>query len=640
MIRPLLFYAAIAGIAEILIASAPARPTSRFVVQCQPAPSLSCTFTSVSDGSPIKAVWLWGDGRSDARIRRSGDSTWRTVKNAWSAPGRYHVRLTVMDSIGGNSYSTQWVDVPRICACVDTVRIHDTVTVTPPVVIPPPSQAPPGETWAELPRVYLDTRMPVTTGVQIPVAVGGNLQAAIDSARPGDVITLANGGTWTGNYTLPPKSGNGWVIIRPQNMTALPPEGVRINPMTVGPLPRILSSNNMGGITATAGAHHYRLVGLDVGPTPGVDNTGLIRLGTGYETTVADLPHDLVLDRMYIHGTPTGNVRRCVALNSASTAVIDSYLSECHEKGSDSQAIGGWNGSGPFKIVNNYLEAASENIMFGGADPVIPNLIPSDIEIRRNHITKQLSWKGQGWVVKNLFELKNAARVLVEGNVLENNWADAQGGSAVNLKSVNQGGACPWCTTRDVTFRLNLIRNVGSGFNLTGTDPGASVAMARVTIADNIIDGINVGAFNGDGRGVMINSAPEDLIIAHNSIPEPTNSAVTFGGPPQTPPVRLAIRDNVIGSGQYGVKGPSMSVANTFAAFMPGGRFVGNVIITDDPAGYPRTTYFTFSRAALFTPSTMLLRVGSPYRGAASDGKDVGANADAVSSATAGVVAQ
>ena len=45
----------------------------------------------------------------------------------------------------------------------------------------------------------------------------------------------------------------------------------------------------------------------------------------------------------------------------------------------------------PFKIVNNYLEGAGENVMFGGADPRIKNLVPSDIEIRRNHFFKLLS---------------------------------------------------------------------------------------------------------------------------------------------------------------------------------------------------------------------------------------------------------
>ena len=107
----------------------------------------------------------------------------------------------------------------------------------------------------------------------------------------------------------------------------------------------------MGAFATEDGAHHYRMVALDVSVPASIANTGLMRLGTSYETSAAQVPHDLVLDRMYIHGTADGNNRRCVSLNSASSAVIDSYISDCHEQGADAQAIGGWSGPGPFKIV-------------------------------------------------------------------------------------------------------------------------------------------------------------------------------------------------------------------------------------------------------------------------------------------------
>src|SRR5207245_7659455 len=147
----------------------------------------------------------------------------------------------------------------------------------------------------------------------------------------------------------------------------------------------------------------------------------------------ADLPHDLIFDRVYVHGTLQANLRRGIALNSASTAIIGSHIADVHEVDADSQAIAGWDGPGPFRIVNNYLEGAGENVMFGGADPSIHGLVPSDIEVRRNHFAKPLAWKAGGpayegtpWTVKNLFELKNARRVLVESNLFERNWVHAQ----------------------------------------------------------------------------------------------------------------------------------------------------------------------------------------------------------------------
>ena len=55
-------------------------------------------------------------------------------------------------------------------------------------------------------------------------------------------------------------------------------------------------------------------------------------------------------------------------LNSATSAVIDSWLGDCHSNQGDSQAIVGWNGPGPYLIQNNHLEAGHEVVMFGGGD--------------------------------------------------------------------------------------------------------------------------------------------------------------------------------------------------------------------------------------------------------------------------------
>src|SRR5205823_11244133 len=96
------------------------------------------------------------------------------------------------------------------------------------------------------------------------------------------------------------------------------------------------------------------------------------------EGTADTLPHHIIVDRCYLHGDPRRGTRRGIALNSRDSAVINSYLSDFKEAGADSQAIVGWNGPGPFRITNNYLEASGENVMFGGADPASDGLVPSD----------------------------------------------------------------------------------------------------------------------------------------------------------------------------------------------------------------------------------------------------------------------
>src|SRR5207249_192538 len=171
---------------------------------------------------------------------------------------------------------------------------------------------------------------------------------------------------------------------------------------------------------------------------------------------------------------------------------------------------------------NNYLEAAGENILFGGADPGIPNLIPSDITIRGNYLAKQVAWRSQTqWNVKNLFELKNAQRVVVDGNVMEYNWLSAQTGYAVLFTPRNQDGRCPWCTVQQVQFTNNLVRHVGSGINILGTDniyPSGTVN--AITIRNNLFEDVSGATWGGQGRFLMIGQGAQNIVVDHNTAPQ------------------------------------------------------------------------------------------------------------------------
>lgn len=556
---------------------------------------------------------------------------------------------TAVATVSGGVVSGVAVGVATITATSGSKSASVTVTVN---AAADPTQPP--ETLATLPLVYLDSRMPVAPaagGSVITVGAGGNLQSALNNAQPGDVIELANGATFTGNFILPNKNttSSKWIVIRASNRSLLPPEGVRMTPSIAAAmnLPKVMSASNVGAFQTAPGAHHYRLVGFEISVPATTSNTGLVRLGDdggNGQRTVASIPTDLVIDRMYIHGTATGVVRRCIALNSASTSIVDSWISDCHESGADAQAIAGWNGPGPYKIVNNYVEGSGENLIFGGTDPGVPNLVPSDMEIRGNHFFKPVSWKGK-WLVKNLLELKNAQRVLIEGNVLENNWQDGQGGAAVVLKTVNQQGSCTWCVTGDVTFRYNLIRNVGSGFSIAGSPDNAfpDIHARRLTIMDNIVVGINSSpTFNGDGRGLLFGGDPSDVVFAHNTVVDPTNVAIAFG-PLGTSMQRITIRDNVFGGGQYGVKGDSRAGGTgSISTYMPNGTFTGNVVTLQSSTGYPGGNYYPTSLSAVgfvnFGAADVRLSAVSAYRGKGSDGRDPGADVAAVLSKTASAI--
>jgi hypothetical protein len=524
-----------------------------------------------------------------------------------------------------------------------------TVTVSSTPAPPPPTPSIGGS--AALPTTLLDTPMPsapAAGGQVINVPSGGDLQAALNQAQPGDVVQLAAGASFTGNFTLPKKSNpnSKWIVIRAAVPDAqLPAEGARMTPQIAQNLnlPKVLTPNSTAVFTTAAGADHYRLVGFEVSATaaPTV-NYVLVAIGVN-ETKMADVPHDFVIDRMYVHGTPTLSLSRCLLLNSIATAVIDSWVSECHAQGSDAQAIEGWGGPGPFKIVNNYLEGSGENIMFGGADPAIPGVVPSDIEIRRNHVAKPTSWIGGPWSIKNLLELKSAQRVLIEGNVFEGSWAQSQTGYGILMKSSNQSGTCTWCITQDVTFRFNIVRNVGGGIGLAAApDPYPAQLARRLTVSDNIIQNINTGSYVGDGRGFQIMGNLADVTVAHNTLVSPT-SVFMYAGANGDTLLRFNVRDNVSSGGTYGYIGDNFAGLTAWTHYVVNGTMTGNVIaMAALGTSYPTGNFYPTSMSAVgfvdLAGGNFRLASTSPHKGQASDGRDPGADIDAVTSKTQGVV--
>jgi hypothetical protein len=254
----------------------------------------------------------------------------------------------------------------------------------------------PGQASASSP-VGFESPLAAAATVYQPLT-SSELTAALNSAQLGDTIILKAGTTYSGSFTLPNKaSGSGYITIQSSALTSLPQTGTRVGLADAANMPKIVASPGGAAVRTAPGAHHFKFVGVDVkAPADNSFIYNLILLGDSgpNQDTMAEVPHDLVFDRCVIRAnSTTQGVRRGIALNSASTDVLNSYLWGFKEVGADSQAIAGWNGPGPFNIINNYLEGAGENVIFGGADPSIPNLVPSDIVVRRNHFFKPLSWK-------------------------------------------------------------------------------------------------------------------------------------------------------------------------------------------------------------------------------------------------------
>ena len=496
------------------------------------------------------------------------------------------------------------------------------------------------------PRVFLDTTYATPSGRTIAVASGGDFQAALKAAHPGDVIALTPGAVFTGNFSLPKKAGSGWIVVRSAALDdKLPAPGTRVTPAFTPAMPKILSPNQNPAVYTESGAHHYRFIGVEFGATAGVKEIYSIVAFGGEEATDADTPHDLILDRCFVHGHAQLASRRGVQLNSASSAVIDSHISEIHAVGADSQAVLGYNGPGPFKIVNNYLEAATENIMFGGADPKIRGLVPSDIEIRRNHLFKPLSWRpgdpsfaGVQWTVKNLLELKNAQRVLIEGNLLENVWS-----TALVLTPRNQNRSAPWSVVQDVSFRNNIVKNVMSGFVVqTSDNEASSQPTKRIAIVNNLwfFTRTFFGMTSGPGPAL------DDLLVDHNTaIPGGYSAYFVEGVVPSI--VRFRLTNNVIGFGGYGMTFPKAD--EEFAKRLPGATIARNALVSisdtadgqgaarNRPPAIDQAMYTSFPNAAAAgINADGTLTEKSPSRRAGTDGKDIGVDFDQLQRAMTG----
>jgi hypothetical protein len=481
----------------------------------------------------------------------------------------------------------------------------------------------------------------------ITVPAGGDLQAAINAAQPGDTILVAEGATFVGPFTLPVKGGSDYITIRSSTADAnLPRPGQRVDPTFAGHMPKLESpGSNLSVITTAPSAHHWRLLGLEISPNASdAYCSELVQLGDGSnaQNDTSKVPHDFIVDRCYIHSHATNNiVRRGVCLQCGYAEVRNCWISDIHRTDVDTQAIAGWNGPGPFVVDNNELEASGENILFGGGDPGIPNLVPSDITITNNHMFKPLSWRvgdptyaGIHWDVKNLFEIKNAQRVTVDHNLFENNWADAQAGYAVDLKSSNQTGVAPWSVCQDVTFTNNIFRHSGSAIGI-GRDTYPVVDPNHITFRNNIFEDIDGSAYGGDGVFLLISDATY-VTMDHNTVFQ-SGAAVVPAVGDGTQMSNFVFTNNIVAHNAYGVKGAgSDSGTQTLDTYWPNSYTFDKNVLEGNPSfasKYPPDNFWpaTWNDVGFqnYSAGNYALASTSPYHGAATDGTDIGYIGDA-----------
>jgi hypothetical protein len=588
----------------------------------------------------------------------------------------------------------------------------------------------------------------------IRVKAGDNLQTAINAAQSGDTLLLEAGATFSGNFVLPVKTGTEFITIRTDVPDSEYPAGVRITPTTAAKLARIKSPNNGPALATVPGSHHWRLVLLEFAANwQGYGEIMQLGDGSRAQNTTAMVPHHLELDRVYIHGDPIFGQKRGIALNAADVTIRNCYISDIKAVGMDTQAIGGWNGPGPFTIENNYLEASGENFMLGGADPAIPNLVSDGVVFRHNYLTKPLSWKepivptpsgvsatettggalapgtysytvvarrqigggmtarstasasvtvavsagnavslswpavegvtqyyvygrtpgalnqywavtgtsftdtgaagsggtsptsiGDRWLVKNLFELKNARNVVVEYNIIENNWPHGQSGYAIMLTPRNQDGTCTWCVVENVTFNYNVLRNIPAAINILGSDNIApSKPTKNIEIRHNLIYNMRA-SMGGTAWFVIVTDGTANLVVDHNTVDADGSAFFYVWSSNATVPYQLSpfqFTNNALRHGLYGFNGATYSFGNGILNYYaPGAVFRGNWIQGGYASRYPADNYFTGTFADAFVDvaaANYQAAPGGVLAGKATDGTNIGADLTTLLEATKNV---
>jgi hypothetical protein len=472
----------------------------------------------------------------------------------------------------------------------------------------------------------------------IRVRVGDNLQAAINDAKPGDTLMLDAGGTWTGNFKLPAKRGDGWVTITSSNADRLPAHK-RVSPAEAPKMARIVAPNVVAAFSTESKAHHYRLVGLEITAASGVHSYGLVQVSAGAETVNDDLPHHIEIDRSYIHADSKFGGKRGIATNARHFIVTNSYLADFKSDGQDAQGICCWQCSNG-RIANNYIEGSGENVFFAEMS-TIKDLRPTDILVERNHLKKPLAWKselspaGRKWVIKNSFEIKAGSRIIVRGNVFENSWVSGQQGTLISLKA----GADPRVNasrTEDVLFENNIVTGGLLGLQISGYEPNNQHAsyqpgpgvLKNITVRNNVFHNLGGLPWGTVARSISMAQSPSaNVTIENNTILGSNISNVIVSDGKPSP--GFVFKNNLLTHGTYGIKGPKLATGTaTLKVSFPEAVFTDNVFIHSKAllAQYPASTRFV--NAVTFA--------ADGYTQTELEG--VGADAAVVSAATAGVV--
>lgn len=470
-----------------------------------------------------KAEWIWGDGDRTSELI--------SATHAYLTAGNYQLRLKVTNTSGQTSETSVTVVVTNFAPATRTF------TVT---------------TAAELLNAY-------------------------NQCTGGEHIVIPAGTVITGNIQLPARTFSDFVTIR--SSAIMPEMTVRVSPTQTD-----LVTFRAAGVAETPliiknRASKIRLSGIKFEPNtsnPNVPNYYLVQIGEVFgQTSPSDNPTNIILDHCVVNPPDNIQVVHAVLNDGYKVSILSSWLGNIKTYGSqDSQAIFGLDGRGAHVYHNNYLEAVSESVIYGGAGNKIDGQVPTNIEFRRCVFTKRTNWKtnptntnGDSLNAKNLFETKNARRLYIEGSLFENHW-DALRSQyySIVFKSTADypggGQGSPWSVSEEIVVENNRISHINGGvavareFYRDGItyDPRKP---QNIRLVNNLFDDLTFGRWGDSRSWVFYLAGVDDFSAKHITVvdaidtPDEThemalrlNSVTSY---------RLDISDSIIPLNTYGI---------------------------------------------------------------------------------------
>jgi hypothetical protein len=400
----------------------------------------------------------------------------------------------------------------------------------------------------------------------------------------------------------------------------------------------------------------------------------------------------IVLDRSWLHGTAQDEAAYGFKLSGTNNvAIVDSYFSDFHCTAisgtcTEAHAVHGGTGSsqdGLYKIQNNFLEASGQAILFGGG---AATTTPTDVTIRLNHFFKPWQWMkgsspfqggvgGNPFIVRHHLEFKNAVRVLIEDNLLENVWGGfGETGDAILLTPKSQhiksgDNVCPICQVTDVTLRYTHVIHASGGIEIAtvlsgnGANGAPALAGTRFSIHDVVMDDISRRYIGGGwlfsmGNNWQVNPLNTITIDHITAFPDYEGGILALGNKMSNPQMYgFVFTNSIVTAGRYPVWNasggatscahsdvPLTSLGKCFASY----TFNNNALVAA-PAHYPPSLWPTgnlfandtntvdFAQYNNSNGGNYQLMPGSPYKNMGTDGRDLGADIAGLNAALAGV---